>query len=95
VSNYAYANDTRSRGAAPAAGGRVDDERAAVCSVTGKQRHPSRAAAHAALADIRTAAGTRHRKLPRTAYRCPLCDGFHLSSQSRRQYLMWPGRRRA
>jgi hypothetical protein len=71
------------------------EPREVVCQVSGKRRHPDRAAARAALADIRVAAGRRQRKVPRAVYRCPLCDGgFHLTSQSRRQYLMWPGRRR-
>jgi hypothetical protein len=71
-----------------------EEPREVVCQVSGKRRHPDRAAARAALADIRVAAGRRHRKVPRAVYRCALCDGFHLTSQSRRQYLMWPGRRR-
>lgn len=64
------------------------------CSATGKVAHPSREAATSALRIARDAAQRqRQRKQPRTVYRCPACELWHLTSQSRRQWLMWPGRR--
>lgn len=62
---------------------------------TGKVRHPDRDTARRALGDARaTADERRDRKTPRHTYRCPICAGFHVTSQSRTQYLMWPGRTR-
>lgn len=62
----------------------------------GKVRHPDRATARAALAAARESADERrHRKTPRRIYPCGVCGGFHLTSQSKAQYLMWPGRGRA
>lgn len=60
-----------------------------------KVSHATAGAARAALVQAREAADERrHRKLPRRVYPCGLCGGWHLTSQSRTQYLMWPGRSR-
>lgn len=53
------------------------------CGPSGKARYRSEGAAFEALRDLwrKRDEGLRPRRHERRAYRCPLCAGFHLTSQ--------------
>ena len=56
---------------------------------SGKARHATRRQAQQVLRDHNAAGGG---KPMRSIYHCGACGGWHTSSWSRRQWLMWPGR---
>ncbi|SHL47296.1 hypothetical protein SAMN05443637_13055 [Pseudonocardia thermophila] len=69
-------------------------QRQMYCNIYGKVAYPSRELAEAKLRYFQELARERRfRKYPRQVYRCPACWLWHLSSQSRRQWLTWHRRR--
>jgi hypothetical protein len=50
-------------------------------SCRGKQRHPTRAAAHAQLVHLVRTAGALYGRYQ--TYRCVWCDGWHIGHRSR------------
>lgn len=59
--------------------------RKAKCDETGKTRFPDRNSATNALRAIREVGSIdAGGKLPQRAYRCPFCNGYHLTSQPNR-----------
>ena len=51
------------------------------CGVSRKRRYRTRGAAEQALSSTRAQASEDPRRHEQRTYRCPLCDGWHLTSQ--------------